>query len=413
MNEQLLVSVEHVSKKFCRDLKTSLWYGLKDMGTEIIGGAATQGLRDKEFWAIDDVSFELRRGQCLGLVGHNGAGKSTLLKMLNGLIKPDKGKITMRGRIGALIELGAGFNPILTGRENIFINGQVLGFSKKEIRQKFDAIVDFAEMEKFVDTPVQNYSSGMRVRLGFAVAAQMEPDVLIIDEVLAVGDVGFKIKCYNEIYRIMEKAAVIFVSHSMPQVSKISNKGILLKEGKVYIQSDDISEVVLSYYDQFGGEELSVEGSKKAIIKNFTFGNDNNKVRVDMACLRPTSDALIIENEQKVYFEAEVKLDDDIDHFSGLISISDVDQKVVAQVIPNTSAFSNVGASITIKVEIDSLLLNTGNYTLSIHLFRQSNYVDRGEAILGIRNALKFKIKNNKFEGAAPILYNGKWNFHS
>jgi lipopolysaccharide transport system ATP-binding protein len=141
MKDEVLVKVEGVSKKFCRDLKRSLWYGVKDISSELFGSKKNGQLRPKEFWAVDDVSFELRRGECLGLIGHNGAGKSTLLKMLNGLIKPDKGTITMHGRIGALIELGAGFNPILTGRENIYNNGAVLGFSKKEIDAKFDAIV--------------------------------------------------------------------------------------------------------------------------------------------------------------------------------------------------------------------------------------------------------------------------------
>ena len=152
-----------------------------------IGSFAPPNLRKDEFWAVRDVSFEVRRGECLGLIGHNGAGKSTLLKMLNSLNRPDSGRITMRGRVGALIELNAGFNPILTGRENIYNQAALLGFSKKETDAKFDAIVDFSEIEEFLDMPVQNYSSGMRVRLGFAVAAQMEPDILLIDEVLAVG----------------------------------------------------------------------------------------------------------------------------------------------------------------------------------------------------------------------------------
>jgi lipopolysaccharide transport system ATP-binding protein len=201
MKDEVLVKVEGVSKKFCRDLKRSLWYGVKDISSELFGAKKNGQLRPKEFWAVDDVSFELRRGECLGLIGHNGAGKSTLLKMLNGLIKPDKGTITMHGRIGALIELGSGFNPILTGRENIYNNGSVLGFSRKEIDAKFDSIVEFAELSEFIDTPVQNYSSGMKVRLGFAVAAQMEPDVLLIDEVLAVGDIGFSFKCLIEYSR--------------------------------------------------------------------------------------------------------------------------------------------------------------------------------------------------------------------
>ena len=220
MSDEVLVKVEGVSKKFCRSLKRSLWYGVQDVTSELMGRPGGHDeLRKNEFWAVNDVSFELKRGECLGLIGPNGAGKSTLLKMLNGLVKPDRGRITMRGRIGALIELGAGFNPILTARENIYINGSVLGFGKKEIDSKFDAIVDFAEIEEFIDTPVQNYSSGMKVRLGFAVAAQMEPDVLMIDEVLAVGDVGFQIKCLNALRGIAGDSAIILVSHTMQQVS--------------------------------------------------------------------------------------------------------------------------------------------------------------------------------------------------
>src|SRR5210317_171061 len=154
-----LVKVEGVSKKFCRSLKKSLWYGMQDLGNEVIGRrhGGNGELRNNEFWAVDDVSFELKRGECLGLIGANGAGKSTLLKMLNGLIKPDKGRIEMNGRVGALIELGAGFNPILTGRENIYVNGAVLGFTKEEISRKFDEIVEFAELDEFINTPVQNY----------------------------------------------------------------------------------------------------------------------------------------------------------------------------------------------------------------------------------------------------------------
>lgn len=164
-SDEVLVKVEGLGKKFCKDLKTSLWYGLKDLVTGMRGNRGERQLRPKEFWAVKDVSFELRRGECLGLIGHNGAGKSTLLKVLNGLINPDAGKVTIKGRVGALIELGAGFNPILTGRENIYNNGAVLGFSRQEIDEKLNDIIAFAELEEFIDMPVQNYSSGMKVRL--------------------------------------------------------------------------------------------------------------------------------------------------------------------------------------------------------------------------------------------------------
>ena len=198
MDHQPTVVVEQVSKKYCRRLKHSLWYGLRDIAAELTGqDRHGEALRPNEFFALDNVSFELRRGECVGLIGHNGAGKSTLLKMLNGLVRPDKGRIVLRGRVGALIELGAGFSPILSGRENIYINGAVLGFSKREIDAKFDEIVDFAELGDAIDAPVQTYSSGMYVRLGFAVAAQLDPDIFLVDEILAVGDISFRMKCFQ------------------------------------------------------------------------------------------------------------------------------------------------------------------------------------------------------------------------
>ena len=230
--DEVLIKIEAVSKKLCKDLKKSLWYGIQDICRESLGLSRKTALRDKEFWAVDNISFELRRGQCLGLIGSNGAGKSTLLKLLNGLIKPDKGKITLKGRVGALIELGAGFNPILTGRENMYINGAILGFTKEEINTKYEDILAFSEIGDFIDSPVQNYSSGMKVRLGFAIACHMEPDILLIDEVLSVGDIGFKAKCLKRLKSMLGSCCVIFVSHSTKQISNICNRILILENGR-------------------------------------------------------------------------------------------------------------------------------------------------------------------------------------
>ena len=280
MNEsEVLVKVEGLSKKFCKDLKTSLWYGVQDLVSNIRGNKNERQLRDKEFWAVKNINFELRRGECLGLIGHNGAGKSTLLKILNGLINPDAGKITIKGNVGALIELGAGFNPILSGRENIYNNGAVLGFNKEEIDSKIENIIDFSEIREFIDMPVQNYSSGMKVRLGFAVAAQMEPDVLIIDEVLAVGDLGFVTKCFKKIDSLLPKTAVVFVSHSMPMVSRISTQILLMEKGRMEYYGKDVAVGINSYYKKFTNNTTSVlldDGS----IEDFAFEilTDNNIV---------------------------------------------------------------------------------------------------------------------------------------
>lgn len=259
LDEDVLIKVDNVSKKFCRDFKKSLWYGIKDTASDMFRlgngrdrGDSSASLRPCEFWANQNISFEVKRGECLGLIGHNGAGKTTLLKMLNGLIKPDTGSIEMRGRIGALIALGAGFNPILTGRENIYVNGSILGLHKKEIDAKLEEIIEFAEIEDAIDAPVRTYSSGMQVRLGFSTAAILiKPDVLILDEVLAVGDVGFVSKCLNRVQEILDTAAVILVSHSPQYISRFCSRAIYLESGCVEADNVDVSQVIAHYMDTF------------------------------------------------------------------------------------------------------------------------------------------------------------------
>ena len=260
INRETLVEVNNISKKFCKDLKTSLYYGLLDTMKSIVPFSKSEKntLRAKEFWAVRDISFTLRRGECIGLIGHNGAGKSTLLKIINGLINPDEGRVVLTGKVGALIELGAGFNPILTGRENIYNNAAVLGFSRNEVDEKIASIIAFSEIEDFIDSPVQNYSSGMMVRLGFAVAAHMEPDVLIVDEVLAVGDLGFVLKCFQQIDEILPNTAMIFVSHNMPMVSRICNQIILMDHGVVQYQGNDVSKGIDMYYSTFNTGDKSI-----------------------------------------------------------------------------------------------------------------------------------------------------------
>jgi lipopolysaccharide transport system ATP-binding protein len=227
------VLIEDLSKKFCRTLRRSLWYGVREIAGELcMKKRDSSSLRTDEFWAVENVSFDVNPGECVALIGPNGAGKSSLLKMLNGLIKPDRGRITIRGRIGALIELGAGFNPVLTGRENLYVNASILGLSKKEIDYKFDEIVDFAEIAEFIDMPVQNYSSGMKVRLGFSIAAHLRPHILLVDEVLAVGDVGFRMKCYKHIVTLMDEGtSIILVSHNVNQLSRVTDRAVVLAKG--------------------------------------------------------------------------------------------------------------------------------------------------------------------------------------
>jgi len=203
-----------------------------------------------QFWALRDVNFELQQGQILGLVGRNGAGKTTMLKLLSGVTRPTAGQISVNGRISALIELGAGFHPDLTGRENVYLNGVILGLSRKEIGQKFDRIVQFAGLERFIDTPVKRYSSGMYARLGFAVAAHSDPDLLLVDEVLAVGDVAFQRKCYDFLHTFVKRGkTAVFVSHSMHVLEQLCNRLLWLQEGQVTM-FDTPGRVLPKYLDQ-------------------------------------------------------------------------------------------------------------------------------------------------------------------
>lgn len=232
-----VLSVNGLSKKYCRDLRRSLWYGLGDIARELTRRKADERsarLRPSEFWALRDVSFKLERGDALAVVGANGAGKSTLLKILYGLFKPDAGSVRVAGRVGAMIELGTGFNPVLSGRENVQVNAAVLGFPRGRADELMDEIEEFAGLEGFLDTPVQYYSSGMQARLSYAVAAHLKPDVLLVDEVLAVGDTAYQRKCFAHMQRYLEAGgSLVFVSHSPYHVQSICRRGVLLEHGRM------------------------------------------------------------------------------------------------------------------------------------------------------------------------------------
>lgn len=356
-----LIKVEHVSKKFCLSLKKSLWYGLKDMGKELLG--LPQGnaghLRPKEFWAVNDVSFEVKRGECLGLIGRNGAGKTTLLKMLNGLIKPDAGRIEMRGRVGALIALGAGFNPVLTGRENIYVNASVLGIPKREIDAKLDEIVDFAEIGDFIDTPVQNYSSGMTVRLGFAVASSLEPDILLLDEVLAVGDLGFRYKCFRRIGELMKRAAVVFVSHDMPSVASTCKRAMLMEHGVVTMASDDCPSVVQRYNALFAtGNDGVIEAGRGDA--EFT------DISIHPAGVAPEVSNGVIEYGDDVDVDFTLTMKPGVPGAYLTVNILDRGSRQVAQCMSSNQRvfYKNDGKPIRVRMHYPRLPLNPGQYSL-------------------------------------------------
>ena len=216
----------------------------------------------EEFWALKDVSFDIKQGDRVGIIGRNGAGKSTLLKILSRITEPTNGRVSIRGRVASLLEVGTGFHPELTGRENIYLNGAILGMTKAEIMRKFDEIVDFAEIEKFLDTPVKRYSSGMYVRLAFAVAAHLEPEILIVDEVLAVGDAQFQKKCLGKMGDISTKGGrtVLFVSHNMQAIRTLCSKAILLSEGKMLADAP-VNKTIEMYQHLFTQKEFNADSA--------------------------------------------------------------------------------------------------------------------------------------------------------
>src|SRR3989344_8300883 len=283
-----IIKVENISKKYRISHQGSgmTYSTLRDELTSVIKRPlnwVTGKTRTKEdVWVLDDVSFEVNRGEILGLIGLNGAGKSTLLKILTRITPPTKGRAIIRGRVGSLLEVGTGFHPELTGRENIYLNGSILGMKKSEIDKKFDEIVDFAEIEKFLDTPAKRYSSGMYVRLAFSVAACLETDILLVDEVLSVGDVMFQKKSFDKMQEITRKSGrtIIFVSHNMGAVKSLCNKTILLEKGKM-IKIGNTEEVIDHYLDSGILSQSTVEyqkdQSKEMQIKKVTVLDCNEK----------------------------------------------------------------------------------------------------------------------------------------
>jgi lipopolysaccharide transport system ATP-binding protein len=272
-----VITVENLGKKYLLRhqsgqqpyvaLRDVLSDGVRNFGRMLLGqgNASARGAEREEFWALRDVSFEVGQGDRIGIIGRNGAGKSTLLKILSRITEPTTGSVRIRGRVASLLEVGTGFHPELTGRENIFLNGAILGMGRAEIKKKFDEIVDFAEIEKFLDTPVKRYSSGMYVRLAFAVAAHLEPEILVVDEVLAVGDAQFQKKCLGKMENVSTKEGrtVLFVSHNMGAVNQLCNKGILLDSGQLAFKGF-VPQVITNYMT------ININSQSKIELSNYS-----------------------------------------------------------------------------------------------------------------------------------------------
>jgi len=300
------------------------------------GGLAYQ---DEIIWALKDVSFQVKQGEVVGIIGRNGAGKTTLLKILTRITEPTEGYAEIRGRVGSLLEVGTGFHPELTGRENIFLNGAILGMKRTEIKRKFDEIVAFAEIEKFIDTPVKRYSSGMYVRLAFAVAAHLEPEILLVDEVLAVGDVGFQKKCLGKMGDVAKEGrTVLFVSHNMAAIKNLCERALLLNDGRLVLDASAghtiaqyldqnllkgavalVSEIKTRMYGRIRKKNPYIRFQEIALLdssgipRNLFYSDENIVVSVTFECLQPVQDLRVkvyIVDENNVPILATQNVDD-------------------------------------------------------------------------------------------------------
>lgn len=351
--EKHLVEFNNVSKKYCRKLKRSLIYGVQDIAKEVFGISKDEHyLRKDEFWALENISFRLKRGESVGLIGHNGAGKTTILKLINNLIKPTNGSIVVRGKIGALIALGTGFNPLLTGRENIKIAGAVLGYSRQDIEERFDEIVEFSEIGSFIDSPIRTYSSGMLVRLGFSVAIHTNPDILLIDEILAVGDLNFAIKCFKKITEFRNNGgSIILVSHAIYSIRSNCDRAIWIENGKLQQEGD--VEKVCNAYEVYSAKK--VKSQKREVFLDPAI----DITQVDYPeC---------ISNREKLSIELTIKSKRKINEPIVNISFFNVSNMCVLSNFSNANAHSieiEEGENL-IKITYDKLLLTSGIYTLN------------------------------------------------
>jgi lipopolysaccharide transport system ATP-binding protein len=365
-----VLKVQQLSKRFRRG---ELYNSLRDLVPALTGRLFQrkddQDLEAREFWALRDVSFGVERGEAFGIIGGNGAGKSTILKLLTGIMRPTYGSIRVVGRVSALIEVSAGFHQDLTGRENIYLNGAILGMTKDEIRRRFDAIVDFSGLEDFIDTPVKRYSSGMFARLGFSVAAHVDPDVLLVDEVLSVGDYLFQRKCMERMHAVIRNGAtVVFVSHNLREVANLCRRSLLLEHGQVKMVGPT-SEVIHAYYKR--GESERSNGLK---------GKDNEVVITKVSVYDDSGPHVEFESGTKLYISVEARALSLHNDMSVVIQIVDDNQYPVFD-----TCTQRLGAG-AISLESDQMLLCTfgldlnlaaGTYHVNTFLYRyltEQNY---------------------------------------
>jgi lipopolysaccharide transport system ATP-binding protein len=410
MSKESIIKVEGLSKQYLLNksaiaksdtLYGNLWTGLKNLKN------ITQKQEKDEFWALNDVSFEIQQGDRVGIIGRNGAGKSTLLKILSRITPPTKGRIEITGRVASLLEVGTGFHGDLSGRENIYLNGSILGMSKHEIDRKFDEIVAFAEVDKFLDTPVKRYSSGMYVRLAFAVAAHLEPEILIVDEVLAVGDIAFQKKCIGKMKDVStnEGRTILFVSHNMAAIQNICDKCIYMKNGELidynktelvipkYLLSSQASSTILL------ADRADRMGNGAVRFQSIIYKDENNNVITNAQCGSGLNIELALLANPKF----------DLSYLNITIGIDDDNGQRIAQLNNNNTnqIFEKFReGEIIVKINIPNLPLKGGNYTLSVFSSVNNDVAD------WIQEATTLEVEAGDFFKTGKLPEDSQGNFY-
>jgi lipopolysaccharide transport system ATP-binding protein len=423
-----VIRVENLSKKYTlgqqkeggssyKSLRESMSNGAKSLGKKLLKPGSKEDLKasTQEFWALKDVSFEIKQGDRVGIIGRNGAGKSTLLKVLSRITEPTSGSIRIKGRVASLLEVGTGFHPELTGRENIFLNGAILGMSKADITRKFDEIVTFAEVEKFLDTPVKRYSSGMYVRLAFAVAAHLEPEILIVDEVLAVGDAKFQKKCLGKMQDVgKEGRTVLFVSHQMSAIEKLCSRVVMLSSGQVKFDGDNKSGI--DYY--LKDLETSVRklklidikryGTGELKITGFSLENYGGEKLTSVSC---GEDIVLVFDYELANIN---KIKDVSIGFSIHSALGDTLSILYSDYVGTT--FSNLPKTGSFKCKIKDFPYSTGRYLVGARVVANGVEVDWPQEYIGyidVEAGDFYGTGSVGISGIGPVLIRGDWQLES
>ncbi len=412
---ETIIKVENISKSYIlRHQQAERYTALRDVIAHKVKSIFTSPLPSafqtrEEFWALRDVSFDVCQGDRVGIIGRNGAGKSTLLKILSRIVEPTRGRISMNGRVASLLEVGTGFHPELTGRENIFLNGSILGMSKQEIRKKFDEIVDFAGVEKFLDTPVKRYSSGMYVRLAFAVAAHLEPEILVVDEVLAVGDAEFQKKCLGKMTRyvrqVREERFCLSVT-TWRAIQNLCSKAIYLNKGRLEIMGE--AEHVISTYLRSTADVNSIDlasrkdrsGNAAFRFTSFSLKDSDDQQLSSLQSGKPGKLCLEIEKNTTIPDLRNIHIAVGIDDEMGQ-RITNLNNETTGTLFPEMS-----GSKATIEISIPRLPLRHGLYSFTLYGTVNNDVAD------WIGNAGNFHVEHGDFFGTGKLLPDGQGSFY-